>query len=74
MSQKSIRLEAGLTTTTSLVHLQSAYVTPFPRAPGMQEVIRNLSIHHVEFKDESDPEINKHTFTKVGNDKCDSTS
>jgi ERCC4-related helicase len=34
-------------------------------------VIKNLSIHHVEFKDESDPEINKHTFTKVGVDTGD---
>lgn len=31
----------------------------------MQEVVRNLGIHHIEFKDESDPEINKHTFAKV---------
>jgi hypothetical protein len=31
----------------------------------LQEVIRNLSIHHVEFKDETDAEISLHTFTKV---------
>lgn len=35
------------------------------RRNDMQEVVRNLGIHHIEFKDESDPEISEHTFAKV---------
>lgn len=49
----------GLTCHLSLLPTLSATLS------HPQEVIRNLSIHHVEFKDESDAEINKHTFTKV---------
>jgi len=52
------------------------------RCTGMQEVVRNLGIHHIEFKDESDPEISEHTFAKVraceslrvSHTRCDSHS
>ena len=30
-----------------------------------QAVVSNLGIHHIEFKDETDPEISQHTFAKV---------
>lgn len=37
----------------------------WPLSCALQEVIRALGIQHIEFKDESDPEIKQHTFTKV---------